>query len=226
MCCKHKNYCPQVTEANSIFRFGFDFGLNVNENSYKTSFSIGDEEASVSTTTTESPGTVASSILTDIWTKQAQLNATANDKLQASQVAVAQLRNEILVVVGRSDFIAAKVKLMTRYLNKVNAVIATTNTAATTATVGDDDFSGTGHEDAAANRFLILQDYVQLVDDLRAPPTSEEGGERSLDYMVMKLGLEKHKLIELQTQILLEVLQAMETWQTYVKTQLVDVVTV
>ncbi|XP_065371586.1 uncharacterized protein LOC135963595 [Calliphora vicina] len=235
----------KVTEANSIFRFGFDFGLNVNENSFKTSFNIGDEkEESVTTTktiketayVTESPATVASPILTDIWTKQAQLDATANDKLQASQVAVTQLKNEILVVVGRSDFIAAKVKLMTRYLNKVNAVIATTNTVATTATVADDNNNddddcssagaGTGHDDAAANRFLILQDYVQLVDDLRAPPTSEEGGERSLDYMVMKLGLEKHKLIELQTQILLEVLQAMETWQTYVKTQLVDVTTV
>ncbi|KAI8129396.1 hypothetical protein FF38_04350 [Lucilia cuprina] len=230
----------KLTQANSIFRFGFDFGLNLNENSFKTSFKIGDNEESKEITTakyssyfTESPATVVSPVLTDIWSKQAQLYATAHDKLQATRVAVTQLKNEILVVVGRSDFIAAKVKLMTRYLNKVNTVLAN-NTADTssTATAAANNDNGAvavvgGHDnDAAANRFLILQDYVQLVDDLRAPPTSAEGGERSLDYMVMKLGLEKHKLIELQTQILLEVLQAMETWQTYVKKQLVDVVTV
>ncbi|XP_037806400.1 uncharacterized protein LOC119600312 [Lucilia sericata] len=202
----------KLTQANSIFRFGFDFGLNLNENSFKTSFKIGDDDKETTTTKdssyfTESPATVVSPILTEIWSKQTQLNATAYDKLQATRLAVTQLKNEILVVVGRSDFLAAKVKLMTRYLNKVNTVLAT-------------------NTDEGANCFLILQDYVQLVDDLRAPPTSAEGGERSLDYMVMKLGLEKHKLIELQTQILLEVLQAVETWETYVKKQLVDVGTV
>ncbi|XP_023308485.2 uncharacterized protein LOC111690265 [Lucilia cuprina] len=230
----------KLTQANSIFRFGFDFGLNLNENSFKTSFKIGDSEESKEITTTkdssyftESPATAVSPILTDIWSKQAQLNATAHDKLQATRVAVTQLKNEILVVVGRSDFIAAKVKLMTRYLNKVNTVLAnnTADTSSTATAAANNDNGpvavvGGRDNDAAANRFLILQDYVQLVDDLRAPPTSAEGGERSLDYMVMKLGLEKHKLIELQTQILLEVLQAMETWQTYVKKQLVDVVTV
>lgn len=110
----------------------------------------------------------------------------------------------------RSDFIAEKVKLMKRYLNKANAVAAT----------------GVGNETAATNRFLILQEYVQLVDDLRVPPTHDQGGEQSLEYLLMKLSLEKHHLIELQTQILVEVLQALETWQTYVKTQLLDVITV
>lgn len=209
--------------------------MEVNVNSFKTSFKIGDGEENevnnTETTTTEkdtyyteSSLNSASPILTDIWSKQAKLSATANDKLQATRVAVTQLKNEVLVVVGRSDFIAAKVKLMTRYLNTANAVSATKKVA---ADGGDSDGSGAaGHNDVAANRFLIFQDYVQLVDDLRAPPTSAEGGERSLDYMVMKLGLEKHKLIELQTQILVDVLQAMETWQTFVKKQLVDVVTV
>ncbi|KAM7364002.1 uncharacterized protein ACRADG_000697 isoform 3-T3 [Cochliomyia hominivorax] len=238
----------KIIQANSLFRFGFD--ISINENSFKTSFKITDGEekeesfmttSTESTTTTtiiennfhntESPVTVTPTILADIWSKQAQLNATANNKLQATRIAVTQLKNDVLVVVGRSDFIAAKVKLMTRYLNKVNDVIKT-NRAADAADAAVDDNNnnggaeGAGHDAAAANRFLILQDYVQLVDDLRTPPTSEEGGERSLDYMVMKLGLEKHKLIELQTQILVEVLQAMETWQTYVKKQLVDVVTV
>lgn len=208
--------------------------MNINENSFKTSFKIGDGEEESDETTTEAttikdnvyetgaPVTVASPILMDIWSKQSQLNATANDKLQATRLAVTQLKNDVSVVVGRSDFIAAKVKLMTRYLNKVNAAIPTTTIEAK----ADDDGTSAGHDAAAANRFLILQDYVQLVDDLRTPPSAAEGGERSLDYMVMKLGLEKHKLIELQTQILVEVLQAMETWQTFVKKQLVDVVTV
>ncbi|TMW53131.1 hypothetical protein DOY81_001859 [Sarcophaga bullata] len=200
----------KVAIANTIFRFGFNFGLNVNENSFKTSLQLDN----VDETTTMSP------ILMDIWSKQAQLNSAANSKIQATQISVSQLYNEISTVVGCSGYIAAKVKLMSRYLHHLNASTSNVTTADNDAGNSDSENS------AAAKHFSILQDYVKLIDALRVPPTNEEGGERSSDYMVMKLGLEKYKLIELQTEILKDVLEAMEAWQTYTKKQIVEVITV
>lgn len=191
--------------ANTIFRFDFKFGVNVNGNSLESSFQHGN----VDITTTTSP------ILANIWSKQVELNSAANSKVKATQVAVSQLYNEISSVVGSSDFLAAKVKLMSRYLNYLN--VSTLNKSSEDYNAGSS---------AAAKRFEILQDYVQLVDDLRAPPTNEEESERSLDYLVMKLSLEKHKLVELQTEIVKDVLMAVDTWQTFTKKQIISVITV
>ena len=197
--------------ANTIFRFGFNFDLNVNENSIKTSLQLDDADET----------TTISTILTDIWSKQAKLNSTAHVKIQATRIAVSQLYNEISTVVGCTGFIAAKVKLMSRYLRHLDNASTLHN-----ATDDNDADSSVGENSAAAKHFSILQDYVQLVDALRVPPTNAEGGERSSDYMVMKFGLEKYKLIELQTEILKNVLEAMTAWQTYTKKQIVDVIAV
>ena len=183
----------------------------MNENSFKTSLQLDDANET----------TTMSTILTDIWSKQAQLNSAANIKIQAIRLAVTQLYNEVSTVVDCSGFIAAKVKLMSRYLHYLNT--STLNNA-----TGDNDTAGSSVDgnSVAAKNFSILQDYVQLVDALRVPPSNAKGGERSSDYMVMKLSLEKHKLIELQTEILKDVLKATEAWQTYTKKQIIDVITV
>lgn len=192
----------QVVEGSVIFRFGFDFGSDSRETSLKTSLQIGDnsEDHHTSDQPEISPTTTAP-YMTDIWTRQAKLNATANGKLRSSRLAVTQLRSDLSNVVGRSDYIAGKVKLMTRYLLKANAAL----------------------ESTTSSSFEILQDFVQLVDDLKVPPSEEVGGERSLDYVVMKMALDKYKLAELQTQTRVDVLQGVEAWQDYVKNKMIDV---
>lgn len=193
----------QVVEGSVIFRFGFDFGSDSRETSLKTSLQIGDnsEDHHTSDQPKISPTTTAP-YMTDIWTRQAKLNATANGKLRSSRLAVTQLRSDLSNVVGRSDYIAGKVKLMTRYLLKANAAL----------------------ESTTSSSFEILQDFVQLVDDLKVPPSEEVGGERSLDYVVMKMALDKYKLTELQTQTRVDVLQGVEAWQDYVKNKMIDVI--
>ncbi|XP_013110917.2 uncharacterized protein LOC106089580 [Stomoxys calcitrans] len=193
----------KVTNGNVIFRFGFDFGANSKETSLQTSLQIGDK-ARFSTNNQQETFTTNAPFLDDIWTRQANLNATANDKLQLTQLAVTQLKNELIDVVDRSEYLTAKIQLMTGYISKVDVTM----------------------ESTAVNRFKILQHFVELVDELRKPPEENVGGEKSLDYIVMKMGIQKHKLVELQTEILVDVLQAMEAWQEYVKTKMIDVTTV
>ncbi|XP_061399544.1 uncharacterized protein LOC133335271 [Musca vetustissima] len=201
---RFQNSSSNASHSNVIFRFGFNFGLDSGETSLKSNLQIGDESITFSRSTTpqtETFTTAAPHFMTDIWSQQRKLNATANDKLQASRDAVAHLRNDLSDVVGRSDYLAAQVKLMTRYLNKANIALETT----------------------AANRFRILKDFVELVDQLKIPPGDDVGGERSLDYAVMKMSLEKHHLVELQNEILVEVLQAMQAWHDFVKNKMIDV---
>ncbi|XP_075145008.1 uncharacterized protein LOC142220037 [Haematobia irritans] len=194
----------EISHANVVFRFGFDFGSNAEETSLKTSLQIGEESHNYTIGTPKEEFTTNAPVLVDIWTQQARLNTTANDKLVLTQTSINQLKNDLSGVVGRSDYIAGQIKLMTRYLNKVNIALET----------------------PGVNRFNILQDFVQLVDELRIPPGEDVGGERSLDYTVMKMAVEKHKLVDLQTQIVVDVLQAIETWQEYVKTKMIDISTV
>ncbi|XP_073817800.1 uncharacterized protein [Musca autumnalis] len=195
-----------VTYANVIFRFGFNFGVDSGETSLKSDLQIGDELIKFSSGKQPAPTSTTSAphFMNDIWSQQRKLNVTAHDKLQASRDAVTHLRNDLSDVVGRSDYLAAQVKLMTRYLNRANIALETN----------------------AANRFRILKDFVQLVDDLKIPPGDDVGGERSLDYAVMKMALAKHHLVELQNEVVVEVLQVMKSWQDFVKTKMLEVATV
>ncbi|XP_005181100.1 uncharacterized protein LOC101887445 [Musca domestica] len=195
-----------ATHGNVVFRFGFNFGIDSGETLLKSDLQIGDGSIKFfkSTSQTETSTTEAPHFMNDIWSQQSKLNVTANDKFQKSRDAVTHLRNDLSDVVGRSDYLAAQVKLMTRYLNKANIALET----------------------SAANRFRILQDFVQLVDELKTPPGDDVGGERSLDYAVMKMALDKHRLVELQNEIVVDVLQAMQAWQDFVKNKMIEVSTV
>uniref|UniRef100_A0A1A9UN21 Uncharacterized protein n=1 Tax=Glossina austeni TaxID=7395 RepID=A0A1A9UN21_GLOAU len=143
-----------------------------------------------------------STIMEEIWTKQAQLNATAKDKLQVVRIAVTQLCDESMLFAGRNAYMTAKVKLMKRYLNETDTI-----------------------KHAAANNFLNLQHFVQLVDDLlsAADDDDDDDDEHAMENMLIKSLIEKYKLIKLQTDVQIDVLQAVKVWQNDVHKQLVEV---
>lgn len=192
--------------GNVLYRFGFNFGLGLSKTSVNATLKITDGHSEESHERVSEINTTAGPVLETIWSQQDQLNEAASDKLQSTRDAVTQLKAELFPIIGRNSFLASKVTLMSKYLLTANNVI------------NDDN--------ASENRFKILMEFVQLVDDLREPPSVEEGGKSSLEYTTMKLLIEKYKLIELQTEILVDILQAVEIWQKYTETQLLETITV
>uniref|UniRef100_A0A1B0BA69 Uncharacterized protein n=1 Tax=Glossina palpalis gambiensis TaxID=67801 RepID=A0A1B0BA69_9MUSC len=188
----------KLAYANVLPGDSKNFTLKALNNSVESSFASitnGSDNVENSNRTTFSSSSL-STIMKEIWTKQAQLNASAKDKLQAVRIAVTQLCDESMLFAGRNAYMTAKVKLMKRYLNGTDTI-----------------------KHAAANNVLNLQHFVQLVDDL----LSADDDEHAMENMLMKSLIEKYKLIKLQSDVQIDVLQAVKVWQNDVHKQLVEV---
>ncbi|XP_037951181.1 uncharacterized protein LOC119681940 [Teleopsis dalmanni] len=131
----------------------------------------------------------------DLLSAKQQLDETLDMKLQETRTAVQGFNKEISHLTGRSDTIAAKVKLTTRYLNKLlrGAIIRTGTTAdAITIIVA----AGDNETDIKLD---ILKDFLKLVSDLKV--ATAEGGERSMEFMLINLLLTRHKLTSLESEV-------------------------
>ncbi|XP_039967547.1 uncharacterized protein LOC126767851 [Bactrocera neohumeralis] len=210
--------------ANVLFRFALNFHVKSGEsnetdgainktlifennrvtikNNLQPEESI-EEELTAEPDTTEPHSTTDGPLrsMSDFWMQEQNVT-------DATEIvdALTQLNREISQVVGRSDYISSKVKLITRYLNILDARAA----AAHDANLTNSHY-----------KYDQLRKFIKLADKLKEPPIA--ASERTLDYMVMKLALDKYRIADLQEKVAKQVTDAEKAWQLYVKTRLVEV---
>lgn len=133
------------------------------------------------------------------WTDQDQYNQDALLKVTDTRRSVQQLNTELSPLVGRSTDLARRIKQSMRYVNEVDANL--------------DDLSNFGQ------LVELLKKFVILVDNLRDP--NNLGGIRSLEYVLLKLALEKYDLLNKRQEIGEYLERAESAWRRYQNTQVV-----
>uniref|UniRef100_W8BYW6 Uncharacterized protein n=1 Tax=Ceratitis capitata TaxID=7213 RepID=W8BYW6_CERCA len=223
----------KLTSANVLFRFAFDFHVKSGNDSTETHDGVFNktwifennhitvknnlspdesvEEELISQTEnapseTSTVGPLRS--MADFWAQQRNLNSATDRKLREIVNTLTKMNQEITTVVGRSDFVASKVKLITRYLNILDAAAA-------------EEFSS--NLTTTHTKFDYLRKFIKLADKLKEPPAGVEGGERTLDYVLMKMALDKYRIAQLRVEVDEQVTVAEDAWQQYVKSKLVEV---
>lgn len=178
------------------FHFSLDFRVKQPGNSTETinkTIIVEDNQVSMvdNEVTTKSP--------LRQWTDQEQFNAVTLQKVIDTRRSVQQLNAELSPLAGRSNDLAKRVKLSLRYANEVDANLE--------------------HLTSFGQLVELMRKFVTLVDSLREP--NAVGGIRSLEYVLLKLALEKFELLRQRQEIgeLLE--QAESAWQRYRSTQVV-----
>ncbi|XP_014091162.2 uncharacterized protein [Bactrocera oleae] len=217
----------KLANANVLFRFALDFHVKSGdsnetdaaidktltfENNHVTIKNNLHPEESIGRELTSRPDEMAQfsttagplRTMSDFW-MQEQNDTDATEIVDA----LTGLYQEISPVVGRSDFISSKVKLITRYLNILDASAAAANDS---------------HQTKSHYNVDQLRKFIKLADKLKEPPIAADDSQRTLDYMVMKLALDKYRIASLQAKIEKQVTATEKAWQQYVKTKLVEVV--
>lgn len=146
--------------------------------------------------------------MSNFWMQEQNLTDATDTKLKEIIDALIALKQEISPVVGRSQFVSSKLQIITRYLNILDASAA-----------GAIDSNQT----ISVYKFDQLRKFIKLVDKLKEPPIGADGSQSRLDFMVMKLALDKYRIASLQAEVEKQVTAAEEAWQQYVKTELVEV---
>ncbi|KAH8281013.1 hypothetical protein KR054_006817 [Drosophila jambulina] len=183
-------------QANMRFHFTLDFLVKHPANSTETinkTIIVEDNKVSMvdNEVTTKSP--------ISQWTDQEQFNMVTLQKVIDTRRSVQQLNAELSPLAGRSNDLARRVKQSLRYVNEVDANLE--------------------HLTSFGQLVELLRKFVTLVDSLSEP--SAAGGIRSLEYVLLKLALEKYDLPR-QRQELGELLERTESaWQKYRSTQVV-----
>jgi len=133
------------------------------------------------------------------WTDQDRYNQDTLQKVIDTRRSVQQLNTELSPLAGRSSDLARRIKLSLRYVNEVDAAL--------------EDLTNFGQ------LVELLRKFVALVDNLRDP--NNFGGVRSLEYVLLKLALEKYDLPNKRQEIGEYLGQAESAWQRYQNTQVV-----
>ncbi|TDG42178.1 hypothetical protein AWZ03_011406 [Drosophila navojoa] len=132
------------------------------------------------------------------WLEQDRYTEEALHLLMDTKRVVQQLNVELSPLVGRSNDLAARLKQTMRYANDVDACLEN------------------GH---LGQQVEQLRKYVALVDALKLP--SSTAGSRTLEFVVLKLALEKYQLPAKQLQVADYLQRADAAWTTYKNTQVV-----
>ncbi|XP_030374639.1 uncharacterized protein LOC115624476 [Scaptodrosophila lebanonensis] len=181
----------QLAEANVLFHFSLNFHVKDGEDSLiNKTIAVDNNKLSVEDSEQTTVGAVPA------WTEERQDTEAALEKLRRTKAAMQKLNTELSPLVGRSDDLAAKLKQTLHYINKVDAAIETGN---------------------FGEYLEPLRNFVVLVNRLGAP--SAAGGVRSLEYVILKLALEKYELLSLQEEISSYLLQAEAIWARYMSTK-------
>ncbi|KAH8351047.1 hypothetical protein KR084_001654, partial [Drosophila pseudotakahashii] len=133
------------------------------------------------------------------WTDQDRYNQDTLQKVIDTRRSVQHLNAELSPLAGRSTDLARRIKLSLRYVNEVDAAL--------------EDLTNFGQ------LVELLRKFVALVDSLRDP--NNLGGIRSLEYVLLKLALEKYDLPNKRQEIGEYLEQAESAWRRYQNTQVV-----
>lgn len=135
------------------------------------------------------------------WPERMQYSEAAMEHLMATRRAVQQLNQELTPLAGRSNELAKLLKRTLRYTNEVDAQLERSSL----------EF---------AELIEQLRKYVKLVQDL-STPSSLQGGSRTLEFVLLKLAMEKYRLLSTQQEVSAWLQQADESWTRYQNTQVV-----
>ncbi|EDV93475.1 uncharacterized protein LOC6563862 [Drosophila grimshawi] len=178
--------------ANVVFHFSLDFHVKEPPNSSDPiNKTIIVENNQVSLQDNE-PG--SSTTAPSAWIEEDQYNMDAVQLLEETTRAVKQLNVELSPLVGRSNQLAAVLKQTLRYVNDVDATLEN------------------GH---FAQHVDQLRKYPLLIDNLRL------GGVRTLEFVLLKLAMEKYKLLEKQQTVADYLQRADAAWSRFKNTQVV-----
>ncbi|XP_017123985.1 uncharacterized protein LOC108143916 [Drosophila elegans] len=186
-----------LVQANMQFHFSLDFHVKQPPNSTdtidKTIFVENNQISMVDNeeTTTRAP--------MGQWTDQDQYNQATLQKVMDTRISVQQLNTELSPLAGRSTDLARRIKQSLRYVNDVDAAL--------------DDLTNFGQ------LVELLRKFVTLVDGLRDP--NNLGGIRSLEYVLLKLALEKYDLLKKRQEVGEYLDRAESAWRRYQNTQVV-----
>lgn len=135
------------------------------------------------------------------WPDRVQHNEAALEHLGATKRAVQQLNQELTPLVGRSNQLALLLKRTLRYANEVDSLLERSSPE-----LGE----------------LVeqLRKYVTLVQDL-STPSSQQGGSRTLEFVLLKLAMEKYRVLSTQQEVAAWLQQADKAWKQYQHTQVV-----
>ncbi|XP_017073521.1 uncharacterized protein LOC108109495 [Drosophila eugracilis] len=133
------------------------------------------------------------------WTDQDQYNQDTLQKVIDTRDSVKQLNQELSPLAGRSTELAKRIKQSLRYVNDVDATL--------------ENLTNFGQ------LVELLSKFVTLVDSLRDPNIL--GGIRSLEYVLLKLALEKYDLPNKRQEIGEYLERAENAWRRYQITQVV-----
>ncbi|XP_002070007.3 uncharacterized protein LOC6647871 [Drosophila willistoni] len=186
-----------IVQANVLFHFSLDFHVKQPQNGKLINKTIIVEDNRMSLANdNEEESTSAPQ-----WTaEENEYNVVAVAMLEKTRSSIQLLNSELAPLVGRSNDLAVRLKQSMRYVNEV-------------------DGSLENRERNLAQHVEMLRKYVQLVNSLREP--SPLGGVRSLEYVLIKLAVEKYDLLARQQEVN-EYLQRLETvWNEYKNTQVV-----
>ncbi|XP_016961084.1 uncharacterized protein LOC108031845 [Drosophila biarmipes] len=188
-----------LVQGNMQFHFSLDFHVKPPANTTDTiDKTIVVENNRISLVDNEGTATTARAPMAQ-WTDQDRYNRDTLQKVIDTRRSVQQLNAELSPLAGRSSDLARRIKLSLRYVNEVDAAL--------------EDLTNFGQ------LVELLRKFVALVDNLRDP--NNFGGVRSLEYVLMKLALEKYDLPNKRQEIGAYLGQAESAWQRYQNTQVV-----
>ncbi|XP_023169647.2 uncharacterized protein LOC111598575 [Drosophila hydei] len=132
------------------------------------------------------------------WLEQDRYTEEAFSLLIDTKRVVQELNAELSPLVGRSNELAARLKQTMRYVNDVDACLEN------------------GHFGQQVEQ---LRKYLTLVDTLKLP--NNTGGVRTLEFVLLKLALDKYQLPAKHQQVAEYLQRADAAWTTYKNTQIV-----
>ncbi|XP_068155431.1 uncharacterized protein [Drosophila tropicalis] len=186
-----------IVQANVLFHFSLDFHVKQPQNGKLINKTIIVEDNRMSLANDNEEESTSAPKWT---TEENEYNVVAVEMLEKTRSSIQQLNSELAPLVGRSNDLAVRLKQSIRYANEVNASLE-------------------NRERNLAQHVEMLRKYVNLVNSLREP--SPMGGVRSLEYVLIKLAVEKYDLLARQQEVN-EYLQRIETvWNEYKNTQVV-----
>lgn len=132
------------------------------------------------------------------WLEQDRYTEEAFSLLIDTKRVVQELNAELSPLVGRSNELAARLKQTMRYVNDVDACLEN------------------GHFGQQVEQ---LRKYLTLVDTLKLPNST--GGVRTLEFVLLKLALDKYQLPAKHQQVAEYLQRADAAWTTYKNSQIV-----
>ncbi|KAM8703466.1 hypothetical protein ACLKA7_008140 [Drosophila subpalustris] len=188
----------QHSQANVIFHFSLDFNVkhpaNSSEPINQTIF-VENNRVSMQDNALRSSTNAPDA---QSWPEESLYNQAAVQLLLSTKRSVQKLNTELAPLVGRSNDLAARLKKTMKYVNEVDASLEN------------------GHY---AQHVELLRKYLLLVDNLRSP--SKAGGVRTLEFVLLKLALEKYEVLVNQQEVEAYLQRADLAWTRYKNTQVV-----